>query len=87
MSDGKVISMGLHAGNATMISPQQCLERMVERVGDQGDLAGAKKVLVLALDESDGEYDVIFSQAGMDMSECITLSVIAKALFLEDMGY
>lgn len=45
------------------------------------------KLLVLAIDDSDGNFQVSFIQAGMKMSECVSVCEVAKMVFLEQMNY
>jgi len=82
-----VTKMGSVANNAIMISPRQALEDAIEALGKQNAFKDGKKIMIIALDESDGEYSISFIQAGMRMSECIALCEIAKSVFMEEMGY
>jgi len=74
--------------DARMLAPEQLLQRvLVDEVGKVGAFKEGKKVLVIALDDIDGRYDVSFRQCGMAMSECIALARVAETLFLQEMGY
>lgn len=84
MSD--VINISDHSGDGGMQSPVMCLEAAVKDF-DGGVLQDYKKVLILALNDNDGEYSVKFMQAGMKMSQCMALSEVAKTIFLTEMGY
>lgn len=86
MSD-KIISMADKANDATFQSPKQALEDALNDTGKEGALKKGKKVLILAIDDTDGCYDISWYQAGMKMSECLTLCEVSKAKFLEEIGY
>jgi hypothetical protein len=45
------------------------------------------KAIVLYLSENNGNYTIRWSQAGMKMSECISLCELGKDRFKEEMGY
>jgi hypothetical protein len=87
MSDKKIISMADACHNGQVRSPEAALRDAINDVGKEGALEHGKKVLILALDETDGNYGVTFYQAGMKMSECLALCEVAKILFLQDMEY
>lgn len=87
MSGDKVISMA-HAGcDGRLQSPEQALQDALGEIRENSSLKDVKKLLVLALDDNDGEYIVSFFQAGMKMSECLTLCDVAKTQFLAEMNY
>jgi hypothetical protein len=83
----KVISMAEATNDGTKRSPEDCLKDCLNDVGVAGALENGKKVLVLALDESDGNYGVSWYQAGMTCSQMIALCEVAKTIFLTDMNY
>lgn len=82
-----VIDLSEKTGDAGMRSQKQALEDALSEIGKSGAFEGGKKLIVLALDDNDGEYNISYIQAGMKMSECITLCEISKAVFLKEMGY
>lgn len=82
-----VESMSKHSNNGKLRSPEQCLEECIESIGKEGASKNGKKILVLALDDTDEGYQISWSQSGMKMSECHNLCEVAKALFLREMGY
>jgi len=84
--DGKIISLSEATGDAGFQSPSQVLEAASKEIGERGAFKNGKKLLILALDD-DGQYSVSFMQAGMKMSECLTLCEVAKTLFLSEMEY
>lgn len=83
----KIISMAEKADDAAFQSPEQTLEISLNDIGKYGAFKNGKKLLVLCLDESEGNYSISFNQAGMKMSECVSLCEVAKIIFLEQMGY
>lgn len=85
---GDVEKLGYKLQDATLLSPRDALEDALESIGkeNEGAFYKGKKLLILALDEDEG-YDISFSQAGMKMSDCITLCEVAKTVFLRNMGY
>ena len=84
---GDVINLGKETGNGTLQSPSQALNDALESIGQNGAFEKGKKLLILALDDTEENYSISFIQAGMKMSECNNLCDIAKALFKEEMGY
>jgi len=87
MSDDNVISMADKTQNGTLQSPEQALQDALKDIGKHGAFKNGKKLLILALDDDDGQYSVSFIQAGMKMSQCLTLCEVAKTKFLAEMGY
>jgi len=82
-----VESMASKANNGTMQTPEDALKDALSSIGKEGSFKEGKKLLILSLDETDGDYAISFIQAGMKMSECLTLCDIAKIVFLEQMNY
>lgn len=83
----KVESMAEKSGNSKHLDISGALLDASEMIGKKGAFENGKKVLILALDDIDGNYSVSFVQAGMKMSECISLCEVAKTIFLEQMNY
>ena len=86
MSDN-ILSLSEHTNDATMRSVEDALQDAINCIGKEGSFVNGKKVLILALDDTDGEYKITFIQAGLKMSECLGLCEVSKAIFLEQMGY
>ncbi len=86
-NENNVVSMADAACDGTLWSQRQALECALEDVGKNGAFKKGKKLLIFALDESDGDYSVSFVQAGMKMSECVALCEVAKSVFLREMNY
>lgn len=84
--DKKVISLAGVTGDAGFQSPEQLLREAIKEIGKSGAFEKGEKLLILALDDN-GQYDISFMQAGMKMSECVTLCEVAKTIFLREMEY
>lgn len=84
-----VINLSKITGDAGMSSPKQALQDALKEIeaNDIGGFKNCKKVLILALSEEDDQYIVSFIQAGMKMSQCVTICEVSKTIFLTDMGY
>ena len=82
-----VISLGGKTGDAFMVSPEQALKDALKETENGGCFEGRKKILILSLDDTNGKFSVNFIQAGMKMSECISVCEVSKAIFLKDMNY
>lgn len=87
MSDDTVISMADAACDGTLQTPEQALQDAFKYIDKQGAFKNGKKLLILSLDDTEGNYTISFIQAGMKMSECLTLCDVAKTLFLTEMNY
>lgn len=83
-----VINLSKITGDAAMQSPKQALEDALEEIesNEIGGFKDCKKLMVLALNDDD-QYTVSFIQAGMKMSQCLTMCEVAKTIFLNEMGY
>lgn len=82
-----VISLSDKTGNAGFTSPRDALNDAIETIGKRGAFKDGKKLLILALDDTQENFSVSFIQAGMRMSECNNLCDIAKSIFKGEMGY
>ena len=87
MSDDTVISMANVVGDGAFHTPEQALQEALRDIGRHGAFKDGKKLLILALDDTEGDYDISFIQAGMKMSECLALCEVSKTLFLTEMNY
>ena len=83
----KVISLSERTNNAAFESVEGALQDAINCIGKKGSFISGKKILILALDDSDDQYQVSFIQAGMKMSECIALCEVSKTIFKNEMGY
>jgi hypothetical protein len=82
-----VESLSKRTGDAGFRSLEECLQDCLNDIGKHGAFANGKKILVIALDDTTGGYGVSWAQAGMKMSECLSLCDVAKQLFLHEMEY
>ena len=73
-----VESLSEHTNNGKLRSPEQCLKECLEHIGELGALKDGKKILVIALDDTKENYQMNWYQAGMKMSECISVCEVAK---------
>lgn len=87
MKDDKIVSLANKANNSIMQSPLQALEDAISSIGKEAAFKDGKKLLIIALDDTDGQYKTNWIQAGMKMSECLTLCEVAKISFLDEMNY
>ena len=85
----KVIDMSEKAGNGFMRTPESALKDALESLGKEGEGAfeHGTKLLVLCLDDTEGQYSVTWVQAGLKMRECLSLCEVGKTLFLKEMNY
>ena len=82
-----VVSLSEIANNGAMRTPEQCLQDCLNDIGKRGAFKDGKKLLVLCLNEADGNYSVSWAQAGMKMSECLSLIEVSKMELLREMNY
>ena len=86
MSD-KISKLSDKTRSAFMHTPKEALQDSLEHIGKNGAFKEATKLIVLCLDDTSGNYNVNYVQAGMKASECVGLLEIAKTLFLTEMEY
>lgn len=87
MSDNKIVEMGEATGRGDLRSVESALRDAISTIGKEGALKAGKKVLILGLDDTDGQFSIGWFQAGMKMSECLALCEAAKTQFLKEMDY
>jgi len=76
---GKITSIGHVKGDASIISPRQCLVDCLENdLGNRGAFKEGNKLIVIGLDDNDGKYSWSFNQAGMSASQIIALLDVVK---------
>lgn len=83
----KIITLAEKSGNGKNWSIEDALKSAIDDIGKNGALKNGKKVLILALDDTDKNFSVSFIQAGLNMSQCLTVCEVAKTIFLQQMGY
>jgi hypothetical protein len=70
--------LGSYTGDASKISVIDMLRDCIEDM-KSGVRGGCKKAIVIFLEDTeDGQYDTGFSQAGMKMSEIVSLLSVIK---------
>lgn len=71
------VLMADHSNSARHISPEQVLEEALRRLRS-GEWK-ASQLMVIALNNGDGEFDFDWLQAGMRTSEIVALLEVVKA--------
>ncbi len=82
-----VISLSDRTNNGGYSSPESVLRDTLNEIGKRGAFKNGKKLLILALDDTDENFEVSFIQAGMKMSECMAVCEVAKSIFKKNMNY
>jgi hypothetical protein len=82
-----VINLCEATGKGTLQSPEGALKDALEDIGNCGAFKNGKKLVIICLDDTDGNYDTTWIQAGMKFSEIVALLEIAKRKFITEMGY
>lgn len=83
----KVAKLTKHSNNGLHFMPEDTLKDALKCIGEKGALKNGKKLIFIALDDTEGNYDTNWFQCGMKISECVALCEVAKSRFLEEMGY
>lgn len=83
MRDDRVISLAERANDGRMETPEQLLERILDRI--RAGEVPAKKAVILLLDDSDVQYDAYWAIAGMFLSEAVALCEFGKASMMREM--
>lgn len=71
-------------------SPEQMLEDAISIIRDKEDnshFKKANKMLIISVNTKNNNYEIGWMQAGMKMSECISLCEVAKMKFLSEMAH
>jgi len=84
---GNVTSIYKNETDDSPLSPKETLESCMATIGKKGALKKGDKLLILALDDTNGHYSVSFFQSNMKMSECLSLTQVGGSLFLTEMNY
>jgi len=84
-----VIDLGKLKNNGGYTSPKSALEEALNCLGNEkeGAFHKGKKLLILCVDDTEGQYQVSFINAQFKMSECVSLCEVAKQVFLKEMNY
>lgn len=81
----KIISLGERTGHVAYSSPEGLLRDCLERMAPGGRWEGAPKLMVIALDDSDGVYSLESSQHGMNNSEVVAMLDVVKTSWRKDL--
>lgn len=87
MDSDKVVYLGEFSSNADMLTAEQTAQLTLDDLKKEGRWESMDKVLVIALDDKNGNYDVSFRQCGMSMSDILALLEVLKSVALKHMGY
>ena len=82
-----IVKLASKTNNGFMNSIEDALKDALDTVGKEGAFEKGKKILILALDDTEENYSISFIQGGMKMSECVGLCETAKTIFLSEMNY
>lgn len=85
----KITRLSDKTNNAAMMSPVDALNDAIKEFeeGKRGAFEFGKKVIIIVLDDTADNFEVNWMQAGMNMSECLSVCEVAKTQFLNAMGY
>jgi len=78
----KVRSLAAHKGDGKAMQPIEALHEALSDI--EKDLVQPSKLVVVMLEDHDGQYTTRFVQAGMKMSELVALLEIAKNNIITD---
>ena len=68
-------------------TPEDVLHRALDKLEDGELWAGRSKLIVISVDESEGQYDMGFVCSNLRSSEIIVLADLLKADMRKSMGY
>ncbi len=90
----KTISFAVLKSDATMWEPIDALVEAMNGLGKERDRKPfrafskeTKKLVVIALDDKEDDYNVSYIQAGMRTSELLSLIAVAETTFLRVLGH
>ena len=85
---GKMINLATELQDGTKQSPETCLRDCLENdIGKERAFKSAKKLIIIALDDTEGQYDTSWNQAGMKVSEIISLlETVKQDMYFEIRG-
>ncbi len=83
----KVIGININSEDAFLQTPEGALKSALEDIEVTGALRSGKKLLVIALDDVEGVYDISFYRAGMDSPQTLALLEAMKVVCLQEMLY
>jgi len=68
-------------------TPEDVLRRALDKLESGERWAGRSKLIVVCVDDSDGQYDLGFIAANLKASEIIALADLLKSDIRHSMGY
>ena len=83
----KVTKLSEVTDNNRFRSTKEALEDSLLCIDDDAGGFAGKKILILALDDTHGDYTVSFQRSNLSDTESIALVRIAESMFLKDMGF
>lgn len=87
MKKDNVVNIGFDALDAKQITPEMVLRESLKELGESRAFKQADKLIVIALDDTDGEYTVSWNQANMSTSQILALLEVTKTVTLQQMGF
>lgn len=90
LGEERTTSLAIARSDGTMWTPVDALTSALkdtEAEDKKTAFSSCKKMVILALDDNDDNYSVSFIQAGMRLSECISLCRAAENVFLKQMDF
>lgn len=83
--------MAIIKENGLLWTPKDALTDVLNNnIGKTGAFKKGKKILIIGLDDTNNKelnYDISFVQAGMHITEMISLIDIFKTILIKDMGF
>ena len=81
-----IINLSGKLNDGTLQSPEMCLRDCIDNdIGKARAFKNAKKLIIIALDDTEGEYNTSWNQAGMKSSEIISLLETVKYGFCSEL--
>lgn len=87
MDNKKISFIGELRNDASLMTPELVLRDAMQEFDVGQRWSGWPKVLVIALDDRDGNYRIGFTQAGLRCSEMVSLIEVLKVKMLAHMGF
>lgn len=84
----KITNISTKTRSSLSSSPEQILNEALKLLESEGtSFYQCKKMIIIALDDNDGKYDINYKNAGMSCSECIAVVELLKVILKKQMGY
>jgi len=83
-----IVHISNYSNNSFAITPTQLVAETIKDLETEGSIVfGTKKMLIICLDDSNDEYNILIRNAGLKTSETIALLDLAKKVQSNCMGY